>query len=396
MSDKKVFLEEIHIENFLSLRDVRLPLKPLTVLVGLNASGKSNVLNALMLLGKMMESSDLPSADVIQDVAWAGVAKSVSFQLKIRIDGTPANYTLVLGTGTENRVILEELSIGQDGTKVISVRNGQGEVRDEDNQNATSYRSNNLALKSAGDYGNKPVTSAISKFIRNWEFYDFEPDTIRDSAIVLHIIGRDVSKRSKDVEEIPHLADSGLGLKQILSHWFENDPDRFQAVNEDLLGCTQTGLEQHGKNGDSELYLKEGYANPIPLNKASDGTLRLIAYSVLLNQPELPSLIAIEEPERNLHPAALGYIAQVLEKLAERTQVIITTHSSQLLDKIDSRNLSTNLGVLLLRNIPGEGTEVINFDETRKNRPALDGWIDDFGIGSTIFGSELLQDIMES
>ena len=53
MSEVKPFLEKVHIKNYRSLRDVELPLKPLTVLVGPNASGKSNVLNALILL-KMM------------------------------------------------------------------------------------------------------------------------------------------------------------------------------------------------------------------------------------------------------------------------------------------------------------------------------------------------------
>ncbi len=112
--------------------------------------------------------------------------------------------------------------------------------------------------------------------------------------------------------------------------------------------------------------------------------------------PELPSLIAIEEPERNLHPAALKEIASILERLSERTQVIITTHSSQLLDAFNPENLSDQLGVLLLQNIPGKGTKVINLEEKRKNREALNGWMSDFGIGSAVFDSELLQDITES
>ena len=57
--------------------------------------------------------------------------------------------------------------------------------------------------------------------------------------------------------------------------------------------------------------------------------LRLVSYYTLLNQSELPPLIAIEEPERNLHPGALVDVAKVLEQLAKRTQIIITTHSSQ-------------------------------------------------------------------
>ena len=115
----------------------------------------------------------------------------------------------------------------------------------------------------------------------------------------------------------------------------------------------------------------------------------------MLNEPELPPLIAIEEPERNLHPGALTDIANVLNQLAKRTQVIISTHSSQLLDTFDPKDLSESLGVLLLRNRPGRGTEVTNLEEIRDDRAALDGWIEDFGIGSAIFDSELLQDIME-
>ena len=120
-----------------------------------------------------------------------------------------------------------------------------------------------------------------------------------------------------------------------------------------------------------------------------------MTYHTLLSQPELPPLIAIEEPERSLHPGALTDIAYVLKRLAERTQVIITTHSSQLLDNFKSESLSNSLGVLLLRNRPGLGTEVLNIEEIRDKRESLAGWMADFGIGSAVFDSELLQDLME-
>ena len=54
MSEDNTLLEQVHLKHFLSLRDVRIPLKRLTVLVGPNASGKSNILNALHLLRTMM------------------------------------------------------------------------------------------------------------------------------------------------------------------------------------------------------------------------------------------------------------------------------------------------------------------------------------------------------
>ncbi|MDM8529132.1 AAA family ATPase [Anaerolineales bacterium HSG24] len=397
MSEKTILLEKIHITNFLSLRDVELSLKPLTVLVGPNASGKSNVLGAIRLFGEMMVSENLPHPDYIQNLTWAGTTLNVGFHIKVNVAGTPTVYNLELSGGakTGNKVILEELAVGKESIKVISIKNGQGEVRDEDNKNETSYRSKKLALKSAGDYGNKPITNMLTDFIRDWEFYDFQPKIMRGGDLFSQIIARsDLMTSIEDLQHEPRLDDDGTTLKHILSYWSEHDKERFQAVNDELQKCTRLGLEQIGSNGDTKLYLQEGYEKPIPLRRASDGTLRLIAYYVLLNQSKLPPLITIEEPERNLHPAALNDIANVLELLAERTQVIITTHSSQLLDAFNPENLSENLGILLLQNSPGKGTQVINFDDTRKDREALDGWIEDFGIGSAIFDSELLQDLM--
>ena len=374
MSEVKVFLESVHIENYLSLRDVELPLKPLTVLVGPNASGKSNVLKALALLKMMITREKLPLIDTIRDSLWAGGANHISFQVHAKMEETQALYELKLKAETDKSFAAEKLLV--DNVQVISIQSGQGVVQDENGKNETRYKSDKLALKSAGDYGDKPVTSALTEFLRNWEFHDFRPELIR-----------------QDFEEFPF--DDGTGLARLLSYWHENDPGRFHRVSESLEAATNFRIDQHSIKGDKQLDLLEGYKNPIPLERASDGTLRLVVYYTLLNDPTLPPLIAIEEPERNLHPGALTDIANVLEQMAEQTQVIITTHSSQLLDAFNPENLSDSLGVLLLRNRPGHGTEVINLGDIHENRAALKGWITDFGIGSAIFDSELLQGLVE-
>ena len=368
----QIFLKNVHIENFRSLRDVELPLKPLTVLVGPNASGKSNVLKALALLKIMVTREKLPLIDTIRDSLWAGGADHISFQVHAKMEEAQALYELKLKAETDKPFAAEKLLV--DNVQVISIQNGQGVVQDEDGKNETRYKSNKLALKSAGDYGDKPVTSILTEFLRNWEFHDFRPELIR-----------------QDFEEFPF--DDGTGLARLLLYWHENNPGRFHRVRESLEAITNFRIGHHSINGDKHLDLLEGYKNPIPLERASDGTLRLVVYYTLLNDPTLPPLIAIEEPERNLHPGALTDIANVLEQIAERTQVIITTHSSQLLDAFNFENLSDSLGILLLHNRPGHGTEVINLEEIRRDQAALDGWITDFGIGSALFDSELLQDL---
>ncbi len=392
MSEEKAFLEKVHIKNFLSLRDVELPLKPLTVLVGPNASGKSNILNALSLLNRMMIDEELPPVKFIRDSLWAGEANQITFQLQAKVKEVPTLYELKLKAEADSPVVAEELSVNS--VNVISIQRGKGEVQDEDGENKTPYKSNKLALRSAGDYGDKPITSVLTGFIKDWEFYDFQPNLIRKYLEVLpfFIVEKILSE---ELCESPKLNDDGSTLSALLSYWHENTPERFQSISDSLAASTNLRIDQRSINGDNKPCLLEGYKQPIPLGKASDGILRLVAYYILLNEPELPPFIAIEEPERNLHPGALTDITNVLEQISEHSQVIITTHSSQLLDAFNPENLSDSLGVLLLRNVPGHGTEVINLENIRCGRAALDGWITDFGIGSAIFDSELLQDLME-
>ena len=212
--------------------------------------------------------------------------------------------------------------------------------------------------------------------MKDWKIYDPRPDRIRQGF-----------EESSSDDDSP--------LSEILLFWHKNYPDRFRNVSNSLETSTNFTIDRQTIDGVDQTCVLEGYKNPIPLAEASDGTLRLVAYNLLLNMPEFSPLIAIEEPERNLHPGALTEIAKILRQIADRSQVIITTHSSQLLDAFNSENLSDSLGILFLRNLPGRGTEVRDLEDLRKDRAALDGWMTDFGIGSAIFESELLQDLME-
>lgn len=390
MFEMQTFLKSVHIENYLSLRDVELPLKPLTVLVGPNAGGKSNVLSALHLLNKMIIHEEPPSVESIQDSLWAGEASQINFQLQAKVEETPTVYELALKAEVTNPVVAEKLWV--DDIKVISIQNGEGTVREENGEQETRYRSKKLALGSAGDYGNKPRTSTLTKFIKGWVFYDFQPSLMR---FYFHDLGEVILEKFPELREFPQLWTEGFTLPLLLLSWYEKAPERFHNVSESLAACTNIKIGQCTIDGENQLCLLEGHKNPIPLEKASDGILHLIAYYILLNQPQLPPLIGIEEPERNLHPGALTDITNVLEQIAGRTQVIITTHSSQLLDAFNPENLSDSLGILLLHNRPGHGTAVINLGDIHENRAALKGWITDFGIGSAILESGLLQDLME-
>ena len=332
-----------------------------------------------------------PRLEAIRESLWAGGADHITLRLQTRVHDTPTEYAVGLTPTSDNPFASETLSVNKE--KVISIKRGEGKVLiNEDDKNETDYKSSKLALQSAGDYGSKPITSALTTFIKGWGFYNFRPEAIR---YYLRMSETEATRMPEELQESPRLNNVGSTLSEVLSYWHEAVPDCFDSVSESLASCTRIQIDQREINGDNRLCLLEGYKQPIPLWKASDGTLRLVAYYTLLNEEELPPLIAIEEPERSLHPGAVAEMSDILEQLAQRTQVIITTHSSQLLDFFDLSNLPDLLGILLLRNIPGHGTEVTNLEEIRDDRAAVDGWITDFGIGSAIFDSELLSESMK-
>lgn len=380
-------LEKVHIKNFLSLRDVVLPLKPLTVLVGPNACGKTNIIKALRLLKQIMIDEELPSVETFRESLWAGGASHIAFGLQTALRESRIEYDLVIEAKEDNLAAAETLSV--DDVQLMSTRGGEGWVRDEDCQKAIEYGANELAVRCVSDVRNKPTTKAFAQSIEDWHIYDFREDLMREDLERLSTAGNSGLRETNAGEYSLEQANRSP-LSHNLRDWYSADPERFESVNRSLQRSMDLKIEQHEINGAKRVCFSGEHGPPIPLTRASDGTLRFLEYYILLNLPNPPSLIALEEPDRNVHPDAISAVADFLEQLAIGSQVIITTHNSQLLDDFDPERLSDSLSVLLLSNPHGRGTEVINLVDILGARPALDGWITDFGIGSAIFDSGLL------
>ena len=247
----------------------------------------------------------------------------------------------------------------------------------------------NLPWGAVSDVRNKPMTKAFAQSIQDWHIYDFREDLMRGDLERLSTAENSGLRETNPGEYSLEQANRSP-LSHNLRDWYSADPERFESVNRSLQRSMDLKIEQLEINGAKRVCFSGEHGPPIPLTRASDGTLRFLEYYILLNLPNPPSLIALEEPERNVHPDAISAVADFLEQLAIGSQVIITTHNSQLLDDFDPERLSDSLSVLLLSNPHGRGTEVINLVDIFGARPALDGWITDFGIGSAIFDSGLL------
>ena len=378
------------IRNFKSLEDVTLNFRDLTIIVGANATGKSNCLEALRRFGQIVKAGSPPPSEWLQGILRNSSSQALTLEIITKADNQDINYQVSISTNDEKVIFSRELlQIGE--ITVINVHENQGKVYDEDDEdgkNPQDYKSKqgNLALKTAGDYGSKPLTSQLSEFMRTWQFYDFEPRVMRGKRRSFSLILKETQ------EEIPSLDIDGEYLEQVLLYWKLKHSDKFQEINQELYRCLGISLEV---SGNEELRVKEVDGQKIKLSGLSDGTLRIIGYYVLLHQDDLPPLIGIEEPERNLHPAILSSVASILQKLSQRTQIIITTHSSQLLDCFSSDEINSDISVLLLSKKDASGTQVFRLDELSKKREDLAEWMRDFGVGSAVYHSNLLQELLE-
>ena len=83
------------------------------------------------------------------------------------------------------------------------------------------------------------------------------------------------------------------------------------------------------------MFLSEsGLEEPIPASRFSDGTLAFLRLIALIHEPATPMILAIEEPETGLHPDAVRLVAEMLKDASQRKQILVTTHSPELIDAL--------------------------------------------------------------
>jgi predicted ATPase len=125
--------------------------------------------------------------------------------------------------------------------------------------------------------------------------------------------------------------------------------------------------------GIAQLYVREaGMTEPMSALSLSDGTLRLLCLLAIWLEPEPPPLVCIEEPEIGLHPDAIRIVGDLLRDAAERTQLIVTTHSPALVDALSDQPESV---VVCERDFDG-------FTQFRRLKSAgLDDWLERYSLG---------------
>jgi len=329
-------ITRVTLRNYRSIAACDVKLAPLTVLVGPNGSGKSNFLDALRFVAESLRFSldhALRGRGGIQDVRRhsGGHPKDLHIRLDFRLREATGWYAVRIGALPERghvlkreecRVFPVDAALGQDYYRVEA-----GAVIESSLRHPPASSGDRLYLVAvSGMKAFRPVYDALE----GMTFHNLNPDRIREM-------------------QPPHPGDSlerdGSNLASVLARLGTTSPKRTEQLVRYLGRIVPgvIGIETRMFGDRLALEFRQrvrGAAHPwrFRANNMSDGTLRALGVLVALfqvgaNGSPNPKVVGIEEPESALHPGASGVLVSALRVASEWAQVLVTSHSTELLDE---------------------------------------------------------------
>ena len=343
--------------NFKNLADETLRVGPFTVIVGANASGKSNIRDAFRFLHGIGRGYTL--ADIIGgkygvggQVEWAGIRGAMdeiirfgqpSFSLQVRIENL--NYAIEIGNDETKdglfRVTRESLCVGQRTIYTSHPGSGDNVHKQDDDMHLLLRMEKTGSQKKAGHRimvrpdqpaltqiqehrrivkAHKEYAEQVTQVLANMRFLDVEPNRIRQPAFP----GQTV------------LGDGGEHLPTVLRAICE-DRQRKDTLVEWIRELTPMDVRDFefptDPNGRVHLVFLEADDRKVSAYAASDGTLRFLAMLAALLGPNPAGLYFFEEIDNGIHPSRVRLLIDLIERQAAKgeIQVITTTHSPDLL-----------------------------------------------------------------
>jgi len=322
-------LTQVQIKNYKSLGATVVDLGPFTVLVGPNGSGKSNFVDALRFVSECLVTSialALQNRGGINAVRRHSRGHPTNFGFRLFIDfagGEQAEYSFEVGARPEGKfTVIEERCVfrpelmGQEHS--YDIRNGEF-VREVPGIRPR-IEPDHLALSVISAV---PEFAPVYDFLANMRFYALAPDRIR------HL-------QEPDAGEV--LSQDGRNAAAVLREIQRRSIDNHERLCR-LLAKVVPGISyaEYLSVGPGEtVRFKQDVGDKAPWNfnalNMSDGTLRVLGILLAVYQVSSPSFLAIEEPEATIHPAALDVVIDILKEGASRFQLLLTTHSPDILD----------------------------------------------------------------
>jgi predicted ATPase len=334
-------VEYLHVENYRALKAIELKdIRPLTVLLGPNGSGKSTVFDVFNFLSECFQHGLRYAWDRRgrgKELKTRGQEGPVVIELKYReFRGQPIiTYHLAIDENLKGPYVVEEWLQWRRGPKgkpfrFLDYRDGQGravsgEAPDESDQRKEyPLRAPDLiAVNTLGQFAEHPRVAALREFITDW---------------YVSYLSIDDTRGQPEAGPQERLSKTGDNLPNVIQYLKERHPERLDHIFSILsqrVPRLQSVFADPMPDGRLLLQIKDApFDRPVLSRFASDGTLKMLAYLIVLYDPEPPQFIGIEEPENFLHPRLLPELAEECRAASERSQLLVTTHSPFFLNGI--------------------------------------------------------------
>jgi predicted ATPase len=342
-------IEGIRLRNFRAFRDVDLlDLPSFAVFVGANGTGKTTLFSLFQFLHEALTTNVTTAFAKLggfQEVRSRGSAGPIEIELTLTEElehEQPSRicYALQLDEYLGTISVAHETLDHRQGDdeqplRLLDFRNGEGvafatvpeatsEDGPRDERQALKGR-DHLALKGLAQFKRFPIASAVGTLIERWHLSD------------LHI---DRSRADQVAGDAEHLSSDGDNLPLVLQHLQKRRPDVLAQIVQ-RLARRVPGLQRVETKATEEgrvlLKFQDGaFEAPFLARHVSDGTITMLAYLVLLLDPNPHPLLCVEEPEHHLYPTLLSELAEELRAYAVRGgQVMVTSHSPDFLNAIE-------------------------------------------------------------
>lgn len=347
--EERNMLTRLNVKNYRSIEDMTLNFGLLTVLVGPNGAGKSSVIDVLRFVRDALrlglENAILNRHGMSALRRWSpkGRPFDVHIELNFQVRGEEVLYAFTLGSirRGEYKVKWEKYAGTREGKSFGYEIKDRRWVRPPYDERHPEWVSYSRTKKQKGDMVSSepqlalilpqlfPLLGSIPRFIQDMGFYTIYPNLLREPQKLANPYP--LEERAQNLASV---------LKDMIRqkrkhHAFDA---LLKSVSLAVEGISDISVAQTG--GYLVTRLHHGLGGPaFPLAQESDGTLRLLGLLTALHQSPMRSLLAIEEPELTVHPGALGVLRDTLLEISERSQILITTHSPDLLYDLPAETL---------------------------------------------------------